>query len=103
MHKSGALQTTGEAIYCDDIRIDGKYCYLCVVETLCTDCLHLAFVLSTSTHAEIVSIDTTDALAIDGVIGYFDHRDVPASNMYSYDCANELFPSKMVQKYQYIL
>uniref|UniRef100_A0A914VPR6 Aldehyde oxidase/xanthine dehydrogenase a/b hammerhead domain-containing protein n=1 Tax=Plectus sambesii TaxID=2011161 RepID=A0A914VPR6_9BILA len=63
MHQSGEKHTSGEAVYVDDVRV--------------ADCLHLAFVLSTKASAKILSVDTSEALKIDGVECYIDHRDVP--------------------------
>lgn len=44
--------------------------------------LYGALVLSTHTHAKVVNVDTSAALAHPGVKGYFDHRDVPGSNIF---------------------
>lgn len=59
MHKSAYLQVTGEALYTDDIPNT-------------PDTLHAVFVLSTSAHAKITSIDASEALAMEGVHGFFD-------------------------------
>lgn len=64
VHASAFKQATGEAIYCDDIpRINGE--------------LYLALVLSTSAHARIIGIDKSKALALEGVVAYFDAKDIP--------------------------
>ncbi len=44
----------------------------------------MAFVLSTKAHAKILSVDTTEALAVPGVESYVDHTDIPpgGSNLY---------------------
>ncbi|KAF9981656.1 hypothetical protein BGZ65_003715 [Modicella reniformis] len=64
---SAMKQSTGEAIYTDDMpRIHNE--------------LYGALVLSTRAHAKVVSVDTSVALAHPGVRGYFDHRDVPGTN-----------------------
>jgi len=47
-----------------------------------TDELYLSHVVSERSHARIVSVDPTDALAMDGVVDYISHDDVPASNNY---------------------
>ena len=66
-HKSAELQACGEATYIDDIpkREDEMY---------------LAFVLSTKAHAKILDVDTKEALKIEGVIDYIDHKDVGEEN-----------------------
>ncbi|CAB3405985.1 unnamed protein product [Caenorhabditis bovis] len=61
-HMSGDKHTTGEAVYCDDINI--------------ADCLHMAFVLSPIAHGNLTSIDPSEALALDGVVGVLDANDV---------------------------
>ncbi|KAL7297372.1 hypothetical protein TKK_0009757 [Trichogramma kaykai] len=64
IHASSLKQATGEAIYCDDIpRIVGE--------------LYLSLVLSTSAHAKIKEIDNSKALALEGVVAYFDAKDLP--------------------------
>lgn len=69
MHSSGFKQATGEAIYCDDIpRINGE--------------LYLSLVLSTKAHAKIKNIDNSDALKLEGVIAYFDAKDIPDNCRY---------------------
>ncbi|NOY22508.1 MAG: molybdopterin-dependent oxidoreductase [Acidobacteria bacterium] len=42
------------------------------------DALHISILYSPHAHAEILSIDTTDALAIPGVVRIFHHENVPA-------------------------
>ncbi|XP_051167236.1 xanthine dehydrogenase [Leptopilina boulardi] len=64
VHVSALKQATGEALYCDDVpKINGE--------------LYLAFVLSTQAHANIVKIDTSKALEMEGVIAFFDGNDAP--------------------------
>lgn len=62
-HASAIKHVTGEANYCDDIP---KY----------ANELELAFVLSSKPHAEILRVDFTKALALDGVAGVVSHKDV---------------------------
>lgn len=62
------LQVTGEATYTDDMQ-------------LTKDALIGVCVTSTKPHARIVSVDTSKALAIPGVVGYYGSKDVPGSNM----------------------
>lgn len=62
-HMSAYKQTTGEAIYCDDMPIaEGE--------------LYLAFVLSTRAHAKIVSVDAKKALEKSGVVAFFSAKDL---------------------------
>lgn len=63
-HVSGAKHTTGQAVYCDDISaISGE--------------LYMALVLSSQAHAEILSVDPSPALALEGVRGFFSAKDIP--------------------------
>ncbi|ROL53594.1 Xanthine dehydrogenase/oxidase [Anabarilius grahami] len=68
MHLSALKQATGEAVYCDDIP-----CY--------ENELHLALVTSTKAHALIKFIDTSDAIAVSGVVAFISAKDIPGSNM----------------------
>lgn len=62
-HMSAFKQTTGEAIYCDDMpTAEGE--------------LYLAYVLSTKAHAKILSVDATKALAQPGVVAFFSAKDL---------------------------
>ncbi|CAL1534993.1 unnamed protein product [Lymnaea stagnalis] len=66
-HISALQQSTGEAIYIDDmIPIEGE--------------LHLALVTSTKTFAKIVSIDPSAALAAPGVVDFVSAADIPGKN-----------------------
>uniref|UniRef100_A0A1I8AU28 FAD-binding PCMH-type domain-containing protein n=1 Tax=Steinernema glaseri TaxID=37863 RepID=A0A1I8AU28_9BILA len=62
-HQYADRHTTGDAKYTGDLNIP--------------DLLHLGFVLSTESHAEIVSVDTSAALAMPGVVDYVDVNDIP--------------------------
>lgn len=63
VHAAALKQATGEAIYTDDIpRMDGE--------------LYLALVLSTKAHAKITKLDASEALALDGVEGFFSAKDL---------------------------
>ncbi|KAI8348586.1 molybdopterin binding aldehyde oxidase/xanthine dehydrogenase [Mortierella sp. GBAus27b] len=67
---SAVKQTTGEAIFTDDMPgLQNE--------------LYAALVLSTRSHAKVVSVDTSAALEHTGVRGYVDHRDVPGLNVFS--------------------
>ena len=55
----------GEAIFVDDIDPP-------------RECLQAVLVKSTVPHAKVVKIDASKALALPGVRGYFDHRDLPS-------------------------
>ncbi|XP_047507140.1 xanthine dehydrogenase [Pieris napi] len=62
-HTSAFKQTTGEAIYCDDM-------------PMVEDELYLAFVLSTKAHAKLISVDAQEALQQPGVIAFFSAKDL---------------------------
>ncbi|GMR30221.1 hypothetical protein PMAYCL1PPCAC_00416, partial [Pristionchus mayeri] len=66
-HAAADRHTTGEAQYVDDVKIH--------------DLKHAALVLSTEAHARILSIDASEALAVEGVLAYVDAKDIPASGM----------------------
>lgn len=57
-------QTTGEAQYTDDMMLP-------------SNALHAALVTSSKPHARITAVDASPALALPGVVGYYDHRHVP--------------------------
>ncbi|KAJ0175481.1 hypothetical protein K1T71_008640 [Dendrolimus kikuchii] len=62
-HMSAFKQTTGEAIYCDDMpTAEGE--------------LYLAFVLSAKAHAKILSVDPEKALTQSGVVAFFSAKDL---------------------------
>jgi xanthine dehydrogenase/oxidase len=63
VHSSGFKQATGEAVYTDDIPKQENE-------------LYLALVLSTKAHAKILSIDTSEALAMPGVHRFFSSKDL---------------------------
>lgn len=90
VHTSALKQATGEALFCDDVQ-------------QFKDELHLAFVLSTKAHANILKIDSSEALAVDGVIAFFDASDINISeiaedkNLYELIAKDEpIFASKTV-------
>lgn len=63
VHMSAFKQTTGEAIYLDDMpKWENE--------------LYLALVLSTKAHARILSIDPSEALKLEGVHRYFGAKDL---------------------------
>ncbi|XP_043271749.1 xanthine dehydrogenase isoform X2 [Venturia canescens] len=64
VHASAYKQATGEAVYCDDI-------------PQFTDELYMALVLATKAHANIVKIDPSEALAVEGVVAFFSAEDIP--------------------------
>lgn len=81
MHLSGKKHTTGEAIFSGDLVNSGLsvVCRSARDTHSVADCLHMAFVLSTETCGAIESVDTSEALAQPGVVGYVDHTDMPGS------------------------
>ncbi|KAM3917313.1 aldehyde oxidase-like [Leptodactylus fuscus] len=67
MHRSGIKQATGEAIYTDDMPpVDGE--------------LYVSFVTSSRSHAKIVSMDFSEALAQPGVFDIITADDFPGTN-----------------------
>ncbi|KAJ3642697.1 hypothetical protein Zmor_025458 [Zophobas morio] len=72
IHKSAYKHATGEAIFCDDIPFFENE-------------LYLAFVTSTKSHAKILSVDTTEALAMQGVHYFVSAKDLdPGKNCMGY-------------------
>lgn len=66
-HRAALQQSTGQAVYVDDMRpVEGE--------------LHMALVASTRSHAKIVSIDPSQALALPGVVDFVSAKDVPGTN-----------------------
>lgn len=66
-HLAAAKQATGEAVYCDDMpKYAGE--------------LYLAVVFSKRAHANILSVDPSEALHMPGVRTYIGADDVPGSN-----------------------
>ena len=58
-------KVTGKAKYAEDFRVEGMvFCKM---------------LLSPMPHARVTSIDTSDALAMDGVLGVLTAEDVPAA------------------------
>lgn len=63
VHLSAYKQATGEAIYCDDMpKFENE--------------LYMSLVLSTKAHAKVVSIDTTEAMQMEGVYGFVSAKDL---------------------------
>ncbi|CAG8659138.1 915_t:CDS:10, partial [Gigaspora rosea] len=83
-HESAIKQTTGQAVYIDDMpRIEGELCGV--------------FVTSQKPHAKILNIDPTQALNIPGVKGFFSSKDVPGKNSWGIFIEDEeIFASKEV-------
>ncbi|ELU05348.1 hypothetical protein CAPTEDRAFT_170733 [Capitella teleta] len=84
-HVSSKQQTTGEALYVNDIpHCDGE--------------LFMAFVLSSKAHAKINNVDVSVALGMPGVTDYIDYHNVPGSNSTGYYIAKdeEIFASDEV-------
>lgn len=67
MHKSAALQVTGEALYTDDIPTP-------------TGCLYAALVTSTKGHAKLISVDPKPAEACPGFVAFYCAKDVTGDN-----------------------
>ncbi|KAK3105960.1 hypothetical protein FSP39_009635 [Pinctada imbricata] len=78
---------TGEAQFVDDI-------------PQFKDELHLSPVCSTKAHAKIISVDASEALAMPGVVGYYDHTSVIGQNKFGVLVPDEeLFASEEVLCY----
>ncbi|XP_072047248.1 xanthine dehydrogenase/oxidase-like [Amphiura filiformis] len=70
VHRSALQQASGEAVYTDDMpKVEGE--------------LHVALVLTTRGRAKVLSVDTNEALAIEGVVAYVSAADVPGNNVTS--------------------
>ncbi|XP_012887157.1 PREDICTED: aldehyde oxidase 4-like [Dipodomys ordii] len=67
MHQSAIKHTTGEAVFVDDIPPINQE-------------LFLAVVTSTKAHAKILSIDTSEAMSLPGVVDVIMAEDVPGDN-----------------------
>ncbi|XP_075385060.1 aldehyde oxidase 2-like [Tenrec ecaudatus] len=67
MHLSGLKHATGEAVFCDDIPVVDKE-------------LVMALVTSTRAHAKIISIDSSEALELPGVVDVITAEDIPGTN-----------------------
>jgi|EP00505_MAST-04D_sp_SCG-Rhode-Island_P001000 xanthine dehydrogenase/oxidase len=86
VHRSAVAQCTGEAKYTDDIPSP-------------PGTLFGALVLSSHAHAEILSIDASKALSLDGVVRFFSAKDLEAdeNEMGPVLHDEELFRSNIVQ------
>ncbi|XP_059249136.1 aldehyde oxidase 2 [Mustela nigripes] len=67
MHLSGLKHATGEAIFCDDIPMVDRE-------------LFMVLVTSTRAHAKIISIDSSEALELPGVVDVVTAEDIPGTN-----------------------
>ena len=56
----------------------------------------MTLVTSSVAHAEILSIDTTDALSSTGVVDFISTSDVPGSNIYSFNKDELVFADNKV-------
>ncbi|KHJ94048.1 putative xanthine dehydrogenase, small subunit [Oesophagostomum dentatum] len=76
-HASGVKHVTGEAAYCNDIQV--------------ANCLHMVFVMSPISSGTLQSVDTSEALAMDGVITYIDAKDVMEGAMLGHTSDTPVF------------
>ncbi|KAI0235300.1 Xanthine dehydrogenase/oxidase [Lamellibrachia satsuma] len=77
-HLAATQQATGEAVYIDDIRpYAGE--------------LSLALVVSSKAHAQLISVDASDALQMPGVVDFISHKDVPGEN-----CFGSIVPDQTI-------
>jgi xanthine dehydrogenase large subunit len=75
-HESARAHVSGRARYIDDIpEVRGT--------------LHAAPIISSVAHGELLGIDASEALAMPGVIGIVDHRDIPGGKMLATRSADE--------------
>ncbi|XP_076442699.1 xanthine dehydrogenase/oxidase-like [Babylonia areolata] len=85
VHRSAYKQTTGEAVYVDDMAPrKGE--------------LHLALVLSSQARARLIRVDPTAALSMPGVVDYISNKDIPGKKTWSLQGrdAEEIFASEEV-------
>ncbi|XP_066474776.1 xanthine dehydrogenase/oxidase [Tiliqua scincoides] len=83
VHLSAAKQTTGEAVYCDDIpRYENE--------------LYLTLVTSTKAHAKIISLDTSEAQNVPGFVCFVSVKDIPGSNATGIDNCETVFAEDTV-------
>ena len=85
-HLSSAQQCTGEAVYVDDLPVFERE-------------LQLFPVQSTVSHAQIMRVDVSAALALPGVVAWISHSDIPGCKLWSLAPPpdEELFPTETVQ------
>ncbi|CAH1792496.1 unnamed protein product [Owenia fusiformis] len=81
VHKAALQQTTGEAVFCDDL-------------PMYKDEIHIALVLSHRVHANIVKIDASKAESLAGVLSFISFKDIP--NQQS-NIAEHVFADKEVK------
>ncbi|KAI5855810.1 Molybdopterin-binding domain of aldehyde dehydrogenase-domain-containing protein [Tricharina praecox] len=79
-HVAAMKQVTGEAQYTDDL-------------PRAVNELYGALVLSTRAHAKLLSVDSTPALELPGVVSYVDHTDLPSpeANWWGAPMCDEVF------------
>jgi xanthine dehydrogenase molybdopterin-binding subunit B len=76
-HASGEKHTTGCAVYADDIEVPkGMADWNTRYNITPTDTLHMQLVLATKANAQLLRIDTAEALNVDGVVAVFTHDDL---------------------------
>lgn len=82
----------GEAVYCDDMPSFENEAYM-------------ALVTSSRTHAEIISIDASEALKMEGVFDFISAKDIPQerNNYGSIVHDEEIFASEKVEFFRYFL
>ncbi|KFY04761.1 hypothetical protein O988_00526 [Pseudogymnoascus sp. VKM F-3808] len=79
-HVAALKQCTGQAQYTDDIPVQRNELYGCLV-------------LSTKARAKLISVDTSAALELPGVVDYLDHTDMPSpeANWWGAPVRDEVF------------
>ncbi|XP_029941631.1 aldehyde oxidase 1-like [Salarias fasciatus] len=70
MHRSAISQTTGEAVYVDDLpKVDGE--------------LFMVLVTSSRAHAKITGVDVSAALQLPGVVDVITAKDIPGRKVFA--------------------
>lgn len=79
-HVAALKQCTGEAQYTDDIPVHRNGLFGCLV-------------LSTKAHAKIISVDSSPAMELPGVVDWVDHTDMPSpeANQWGAPVCDEVF------------
>eukprot|EP01107_Rhizomastix_libera_P015657 TRINITY_DN6011_c0_g1_i1.p1 TRINITY_DN6011_c0_g1~~TRINITY_DN6011_c0_g1_i1.p1 ORF type:complete len:1367 (+),score=357.63 TRINITY_DN6011_c0_g1_i1:595-4101(+) len=67
-HLSAKTHVTGESIFTDDVKV--------------FDGLHAAFISSTKSYAKILSMDTSRAMEMPGVVAIYTAKDIPGINKF---------------------
>jgi xanthine dehydrogenase/oxidase len=62
---------------------------------------YLAFVMSQKAHAKILSVDSSEAVTLPGVVDFISYKDIPGQNMWGGAVSDEeIFASEKVSVQQ---